>query len=383
MDKRLTLGIIYSRNENWIAGSYYIENLVFALKSQKKYPLPRIKVYSEEEESYRFLQNLTDYPEMSFVLLKDNQNFLDKIINKISYLIAGKHTIIKGIDNEVDVLFPASNTYFFDKFANKLFWIPDFQEKHYPDFFPKNELKKRDNQHRLLVTRKSPIVFSSNDSLKDFNLHYHHSNRTFVLPFAVTLPSVDKIKLNEVVEKYAVPEIYFICSNQFWPHKNHEIVLQAVDLLKKKGIDVSVIFTGKMNDSRQPGYINKLHSFIKDNDLSSNINFLGFIDRAEQLILMKNSLAIIQPSKFEGWSTVVEDAKCLNHPIIVSDIGVHIEQLGSDYKFKFGLDDARMLAFQMEQFISNKTIVIDYHYGDQVNKFGEEFMRIANNVIKN
>jgi len=41
---------------------------------------------------------------------------------------------------------------------------------------------------------------------------------------------------------------------------------------------------------------------------------------------MKKSIAIIQPSLFEGWSTVVEDAKSLGKNIIVSDINVHIEQ---------------------------------------------------------
>jgi glycosyltransferase involved in cell wall biosynthesis len=43
---------------------------------------------------------------------------------------------------------------------------------------------------------------------------------------------------------------------------------------------------------------------------------------------MKNAQAIIQPSFFEGWSTVVEDAKALNQTIIASDIAVHREQLG-------------------------------------------------------
>ena len=32
----------------------------------------------------------------------------------------------------------------------------------------------------------------------------------------------------------------------------------------------------------------------------------------DQLRLMKESLGVIQPSLFEGWSTVIEDAKALN-----------------------------------------------------------------------
>jgi len=34
----------------------------------------------------------------------------------------------------------------------------------------------------------------------------------------------------------------------------------------------------------------------------------------------------VQPSLFEGWSTVVEDARALGKPIVLSDIPVHLEQ---------------------------------------------------------
>jgi hypothetical protein len=43
---------------------------------------------------------------------------------------------------------------------------------------------------------------------------------------------------------------------------------------------------------------------------------------------MNHALAIIQPSLFEGWSTVVEDVKAMNQHIIVSDLNVHRDQLG-------------------------------------------------------
>jgi glycosyltransferase involved in cell wall biosynthesis len=54
---------------------------------------------------------------------------------------------------------------------------------------------------------------------------------------------------------------------------------------------------------------------------------LGFIDRTEQLVIMKNSEYVIQPSLFEGWGTVVEDAKVLDKTILLSDIPVHREQM--------------------------------------------------------
>ena len=41
---------------------------------------------------------------------------------------------------------------------------------------------------------------------------------------------------------------------------------------------------------------------------------------------MRKSLAIIQPSLFEGWSTIVEEARSIGKTIILSDLDVHKEQ---------------------------------------------------------
>lgn len=42
--------------------------------------------------------------------------------------------------------------------------------------------------------------------------------------------------------------------------------------------------------------------------------------------LIKNALAVINPSFFEGWSSTVEESKLFNKRIILSDIPIHREQ---------------------------------------------------------
>jgi glycosyltransferase involved in cell wall biosynthesis len=70
---------------------------------------------------------------------------------------------------------------------------------------------------------------------------------------------------------------------------------------------------------------------------------LGHIPRMDQLQLMRASIAVIQPSRFEGWSTVVEDARALGKPILLSDFPVHREQDPNGARF-FPLQDAGALA---------------------------------------
>ncbi|MEZ4901449.1 MAG: hypothetical protein R2822_06650 [Spirosomataceae bacterium] len=73
------------------------------------------------------------------------------------------------------------------------------------------------------------------------------------------------------------------------------------------------------------------------------------IPRAHQLGLMKHALAVIQPSKFEGWSTVVEDAKSLQKQILLSRIPVHVEQMG-DRAYYFEADEADELKILYARF---------------------------------
>ena len=56
---------------------------------------------------------------------------------------------------------------------------------------------------------------------------------------------------------------------------------------------------------------------------------LGVISRADQLQLMRHSQAVVQPSLFEGWSTVIEDARSLQVPVLASNLAVNQEQLGN------------------------------------------------------
>jgi len=114
------------------------------------------------------------------------------------------------------------------------------------------------------------------------------------------------------LKKYELNENYFITPNQFWPHKNHMIILEAANKLIKEGFtNFNVTFTGKMTSYRDQRYTDNLLKYITENKLEQNVKFLGFIPRQDQLNLMNYSIAIIQPSLFEGWSTLVEEAKAM------------------------------------------------------------------------
>ena len=162
--------------------------------------------------------------------------------------------------------------------------------------------------------------------------------------------------------------------NQFWKHKNHIVILEAISRLKNSEIDFQVVFTGSENDYRNKDYFQMLKNYVSENNLENWVKFLGFISREDQLCLMDNSLAIIQPSLFEGWSTVVEDAKSLSQFIILSDIEVHKEQI-KDNSIFFNPKSSVDLSTIMRDILENGVNRKDIDYSSNILNFGKSILK--------
>lgn len=208
-------------------------------------------------------------------------------------------------------------------------WIPDFQHVHLPRFFSKEECIARDSQFMNVMNRSSAVILSSEDALKDL-IKFNQNNKTpaYILRFASLLhPKLSELpSRKELMEKYKLNRPWFHIPNQFWAHKNHIVVVEALHLLKAQGSCPLVIATGSTTDYRNPEYFPSLMKLVNDYGLHDDFLAVGMLPYADVVALMRYSLAVINPSLFEGWSTSVEESKSLGKKIILSDIAVHREQ---------------------------------------------------------
>ena len=158
-------------------------------------------------------------------------------------------------------------------------------------------------------------------------------------------------------------------------HKNHLFLFKAFKIAKEKGLDMQLVCSGKLSDYRNKEYGQKLLSYIKDERLDKDILLLGFVERTEQLCLMKNSYAIVQPSLFEGWSTVVEDAKSLNKFIFLSNLNVHLEQNPQNVAYFDPRDEDDLV----NKLLSVKPTSYEQNYQNNIRDFGHAFIDIIKN----
>ncbi len=233
-------------------------------------------------------------------------------------------------------------------------WIPDFQFKHLPELFSTAVVAALQKKAELYVRSADGLILSSQAACDDaVNLFGADRSKLHVLRFA---PKVDFEPLqsnalrDEVFTRYSLTRPYVFLPNQYWQHKNHQVVLQALTVLQDEGRATPLIVsTGKTEDFRSPNFFTDFETSVHAHGLAADYRILGVIPRQDMLVLMAHSLVVLNPSRFEGWSTTVEEAKALGKPLLVSDIAVHREQVaGRDDAQRFGTDDAAGLAVLLE-----------------------------------
>jgi glycosyltransferase involved in cell wall biosynthesis len=225
-------------------------------------------------------------------------------------------------------------------------WIPDFQHIHLPEFFSKKEISIRNKHFHDLCRYCSTVIVSSFHAQTDLcRFAPDCRDKSEVLRFAAASikPEMPLPSRTELEERYKFSGNYFLLPNQFWKHKNHLVVIEALGLLIREDKQVLVLATGNTEDYRHPQYFASLMSHAKDLAVLNNFRPLGLVPAHDLAALMRYATAIINPSFFEGWSTTVEESKSLGKRILLSDISVHREQNPPLAHF-FSPNDAAVLA---------------------------------------
>jgi glycosyltransferase involved in cell wall biosynthesis len=248
-------------------------------------------------------------------------------------------------EKNIDVVFESARFFGWRLPYPTLAWFPDFQHRRLPQLFSPVARWQRELGFRVQIASGRTIILSSESALRDCKkLYPEAADRTSVIRFA-TRPSTDLLAANpfDVIEHYGLPSNYFYLPNQFWRHKNHGLVVDALALLANRGIDVVVAASGSKHDAREPGYFNTIMSRVAEFGLERNFRYLGMVPLPHVYALLRTATALINPSLFEGWSTTVEEAKSFGVPMILSNIDVHREQTAGQAGY-FGVNDPSSLA---------------------------------------
>ena len=377
--KKIKVAFIISNNSNWLGEVNYFKSLIGSINELEKDIPIKLYVFTSKFEKYFTKKK---YKNLSIIQTSflNSGGFLPFIKKVLSNLFRNYDPIISYLLKKysINVL---SHYKPINGFKN-ISWFPDFQHIHYPNFFSKRDIQNRNKLYNNYIKNSEILVVSSKSSKKDLINFKREKKRIEVLNF---VPEINFLKIKK--KKYLQKEIdikkkYLFTPNQFWIHKNHICIIEALNILKKKGIKIQCIFTGSSYDHRNPNYFSDLMKKIKFYKLENQIKYKGILPYNKIINLLYNADIIINPSFFEGWSTVVEEAKILDKKILLSNIDVHIEQ-NPKKGIYFDPYNPKDLANSIQKIYESrkgvrknlKTLINNYHNNRKL--FAERFIEIV------
>lgn len=152
------------------------------------------------------------------------------------------------------------------------------------------------------------------------------------------------------------------CSNANVPLKGIHQVIKAMTIVRHWYPDIKLRLAGKQilgkltlrNKLRLSGYDNYLRRLIAQNDLTTNVEFLGRLSAHQMKEEFLKANAFILPSSIENSSNTLAEAQLLGVPIIASQVGGNKDMLPYPLdKYMYRFEEIEMLAQKIVELFDN------------------------------
>lgn len=146
----------------------------------------------------------------------------------------------------------------------------------------------------------------------------------------------------KIINEHDVPVIVTVA--HICRRKGSDLAVDAAKILREKGIRFTWLFVGKVLDNDLAGY-------FKPQD---NLYLVGI--KSNPYPYMRVANIYVQPSRFEGKSISLDEAKILCKPIVVTNFSTVNDQFTDGVNGSICNMDADDLALKLEELISNKNL---------------------------
>jgi glycosyltransferase involved in cell wall biosynthesis len=247
-----------------------------------------------------------------------------------------KSQLKAAINSGADIVFPCIVPPPIDFKLPWVGYLADFQHHHIPSFFSNKEISHRNIEFSRMLNSAKHIIVYGKTVIKDAELFYPgYTAKLHALPFTPCPEERWLLSNLDVRGLYGLKVPYFIISNQFWRHKDHTTAIRAFGEYCANGGEAQLVCTGGQWDYRFPGYFDDIKILISDLGLVNRVKMLGHISKEHQISLLKNAIALVQPTLSEGapGGGSCFDAISLGTPVICTDIPINLEMNSGNVTF--------------------------------------------------
>jgi len=257
----------------------------------------------------------------------------DKIRRRVAFTRWFRHI---GIDW---ILYTGPDALSFEAGIPYVMPVHDLQHRLQPEFpevSANGEWESREYLFRNAIRHATLILADSEvgkeDILRFYGPYGASPDRIKVLPLlpsnylSVDVPKRSRLRVRQA---YHLPERYLFYPAQFWPHKNHARIIEALGLLKRKyKIEIHVVFCGVHSGEIRERTFRETMVLARRLGVSDRVHYLGRVPNEVMSGLYAEALALVMPTFFGPTNIPPLEAWAFGCPVLCSDIRGIREQIG-------------------------------------------------------
>jgi glycosyltransferase involved in cell wall biosynthesis len=197
----------------------------------------------------------------------------------------------------------------------------------FPEVSAFGEFDRREYLYTNVCRYATLVIVDSEVGKEDLLRFYGHlidADRVRILPYfspVARAPMPPPQELARVAAKHRLPKRYFFYPAQFWRHKNHALIVQALKIIADKtGERIPVVFCGSYSDYARALNFKEMWASAAQLGLINEVRYLGPVPDEDMAALYAQSVALVMPTFFGPTNIPPLEAWHFGRPVITSDI---------------------------------------------------------------
>jgi glycosyltransferase involved in cell wall biosynthesis len=224
-------------------------------------------------------------------------------------------------------IFPAQESLSYQLAVPSIGTIHDLMHRYEPGF-PEVSAKFRYGirEHRFgnIARRCHAVLVDSETGRNQVIESYGVDGETvFSLPYVAPSYLQNSEERPDFEAHYQLPEKFIFYPAQFWPHKNHQRLLDALQIVSRTHSDIALVLSGRKQHSFEA-----IHQHAESLGLTSHVKFVGYVPDADLRGFYTRARALVMPTFFGPTNIPPLEALATGCPALVSDIYGMREQSG-------------------------------------------------------
>jgi len=332
--------------------NHYCEGLIKGLILNKNIMLTIYLL----NENLKYFKKKFDNKKIQYISLENKESVIKKILYLFIlslFIISKKILKLKSFDKIFIELYKKNNNFFnrsykdiieknsevlicpilymtnFDLNIKTILCIHDIQYTYLPENFSLINNCSKDLKLKASVNSCSNLIAGSSTLAEQFRKYFNiDKDKIRIISEGIDL---DKFKVKKYSTRYIknvkLPEKFIFYPAQFWPHKNHMMILEAISEIKHK---INLVFCGAKKN-----FYYKIVEYIRNKKIK-NVHYLGVISDEELIKAYNLCNLVIVPTKEESSCMLLKESFAMKKNLLVSNTKVFVEY--SKF-FKFNIFD--------------------------------------------